>query len=215
MNLEETKMNNPHMKELAIKLKNVYPKDMYFYICQNGEVVAINGTLSVNKTYGKCTAILVPKWGDVVKEAFPLELGDIIYIPSVENLKQWAISDEEIPLKSIYQKIDDKATIREIKDSFQETIFVVDHIDEWKLFVDDPSFIPTIFKEKAIYHIKINDDIINIGKAALPLLTEKNAEKLSWDISFNMHQRIYALTMKFNFTHFQLYMEYFAVPMKE
>lgn len=203
------------MKELVIKLKNVCPKDMYFYLCQNGEVIAINGTLSLNKTYGKCTAILTPKWGDVVKEVFPLDLEDVIYIPSVENLKQWAISDGEIELESVYQKIDEKASIREIKDSFQETIFTIDHIKEWNLFVDDPSFIPTVFTEKGIYHIKVNDDIINIGKPALPLLTEKNAEKLSWNISFNIYQRIYALTMKFNFTHFQLYMEYFAIPMKE
>nr|DAM54345.1 MAG TPA: hypothetical protein [Caudoviricetes sp.] len=204
-------MRNKELKEIVIKLKNPFPKDMYLIIFDNGSVIAEGGKKSFEKSLGNYYAILEPKWSKVIVEAFNI-IGSI-YIPDIDALKTWA-SEEVLSEKEItefYTRVEEESLLEM---SALDKVDYFDHITEWSLFIDDPEFIPTIFDEKGIYQIPIADDnIIRIGKQALPLITAKNCDKLFYHVTKDSELNLFELDVKFYFTHFQLCLIYHAIPM--
>lgn len=208
-------MRNKSLKEILVKLKNVYPADVWIYRTKNKSYICKEGKLTFNKLYGNYVSILEPKWGEVFAEVIDEEL---IYIPSVDEFKKWADNEEdEREITQLYTAYKDEETIKNISDEIQEKLEITDNIGEWKSFTEDPSFVNEVFVEKGIYSLSLpaNNEMIRLGKPSLPLVTEKTVDKLYYYTFYDDKLKLWSLYMKFNFTHFQLFMYYKAVPMAQ
>lgn len=204
-------MRNKELKEIVIKLKNPFPKDMYLIIFENGSVIAEGGKKSFEKSLGNYYAILEPKWSKVIADAFAVTGG--IYIPDVDMLKAWA-SEEVLSEKEIRDFYTDVEEEDLLTMSILDKVEYFDNIKDWRRFIDDPDFLPIIFDEKGIYQVPLEDDnVICIGKQALPLITSKNCDKLFYYVTKDSQLNLFELDVKFYFSHFQLCLMYHAIPM--
>ena len=106
----------------------------------------------------------------------------------------------------------------DIYSSLNELLQYLDSVTEWKALTEDyPELASTIFKEKHNYSIHTNekdDEVIVVGKSSFPTISEKSMEKVSYHISYLKELSLYQLELKYNHTHFQLFMNYYAIPMK-
>lgn len=209
-------MRNKNLKEILVKLKNVYPADIWIYSPSPGKCYCTEGVHTFKKLYGKYLSILEEKWANIIQEELKGE--KLIYIPSVDALKKWADSDEEDDNRLITEFYEDHTNDGHL----DEYIFMImtylegnDNIKDWEQFISDPDFIKDVFTDKGIYSLKVsdNDDVIRLGKPSLPLVTEKTVQKLFYNVEYDKEINLYDLTLKFNFTHFIVYMYYTAVPM--
>lgn len=204
-------MRNKELKEIVIKLKNPFPKDMYLIIFENGSVLAEGGKKSFEKSLGNYYAILEPKWSKVIADTFGVIGG--IYIPDVDMLKAWA-SEEALSEKEITDFYTDVEEESLLTMSILDKVEYFDNIKEWCRFIDDPDFLPIIFDEKGIYQVPLEDNnVICIGKQALPLITSKNCDKLFYHVTKDSQLNLFELDVKFYFSHFQLCLMYHAIPM--
>lgn len=207
-------MRNKKLKEILVKLKNVYPADVWIYSPAPGKCYCTEGIGTFQKLYGRYAAILEEKWAEVIQEEIREEL---VYIPSVDAIKKWADSDEEDDNRTIdaFYKVADENEVIDYNFMLLTYLEENDKIKDWKQFITDPEFVKEVFSDKGIYSLplELNNDVIRLGKPALPLVTEKTAEKLYYNVVYDEKQKLYYLTLKFNFTHFMVYMYYNAVPM--
>ena len=211
-------MRNKKLKEILVKLKNVYPVDLWIYNPAPGKCYCTEGVWSFKKLYGRYLSILEEKWADIIQEEIHEKL---IYIPSIDALKKWAESDEENDNRNIAELYQNHSNDFEINSHvfiLSTYLYWNDKIKDWKQFVSDPNFVKEVFSNKGIYSLSISqnsNEIVRLGKPTLPLVTEKTAEKLYYTVGYNEKENLYYLTLKFNFTHFILYMYYNAVPMHD
>lgn len=209
-------MRNAKLKEILVKLKNVYPVDLWIYNIAPGKCYCTEGIGTFKKLYGKYVSILEEKWAEIIQEEIHEKL---IYIPSIDALKKWADSDESDdnrPIETFYEDNSEKNKIAEYNFMLLAFLDENDKIKDWKQFVSDPNFIKDIFTDKGIYSLTVSDEkeeIIRLGKPSLPLVTEKTAQKLYYHVDYDDKMELYNLVLKFNFTHFTAYMYYNAVPM--
>lgn len=201
---------NKDLKELFIKIKNVFSKDLYVI---KGKY-CVEGNISAVKNYGECIITLENKWLNIMNEFIKeMNLSDECFaILDIDGAKKWA-SGEEISSKDLFKNVDN---YNNISNSLYQGLNEIDKIKDWDMFINDPKFIEDIFEDKGVYNIIIGDgNVIRIGKPALPLVTPKTVEKLYYNLTFDNERNLYKLLMKYNFTHFQLFFIYWAIPMKE
>ena len=93
----------------------------------------------------------------------------------------------------------------------------VDKVEDWRCLTEDfPDVTKTIYKDKHVFSIPVNDgkDCINIGKSIIPLLTEKTISNSEYCINYLDDLSLYEVLIRYQHTHFKIYMQYFAVTMK-
>lgn len=208
------KINYKKAKELIVKLKYVFPKDMYIFSGSH----CLTGTISYNEIYGHAFAILDDTQKEVMESILNssvLQKKGFAYITDMTSLKN--LLGEENPDYTQYIKDVTEEDIIYMEDSLFTYLEKADKITEWNKFTEDISFIPKIFDDKGIYQLQIegSEDSVRIGKPALPLISVKNADKYFYHIGYDDYFDLYELMIKYTFTHFQLYLTYNAVPMKK
>lgn len=197
-------MNDKKLKELFIKLKYIFPKDMI--LVKNRYAIA--GEKSYDETYGLNITILEPAQEALVTEFF----GKDVFVKDMTKLKEYAEGKHTEIVWEELSKDSSEKTHKMIESILKE----VDGIDDWKSFVENEDFLKYIFDKKGIYNIPIpgTEDMIRIGKPALPMITVKNAPGYKYHVAYDEKYGIYRLFIRLDFTHFQLYMKYGVISMK-
>ena len=192
------------LRTLFVKLKPVFLSDVYIIKSR----YVISGKKSDGEVSGNYLCILEEKYSELVKKMY----GDheILYISDLIKIK------DEMDLW--FDVILNQKEKDDIYSSLNELLQYLDSVTEWKALTEDyPELASTIFKEKHNYSIHTNekdDEVIVVGKSSFPTISEKSMEKVSYHISYLKELSLYQLELKYNHTHFQLFMNYYAIPMK-
>lgn len=192
------------LRELIVKLKPVFVKDAYVY--KNKYV--IGGTKSFFEVPGAYLCILNDKYSEAFEELYPN--ADLIFIRDLIKFK------DDLSYGVVLEDLSKKTEISEKVSDFLKRIDEVD-IDN-SLVESNPNIIDVIFDKKNNYILNCEDDDFGIvlGKACFPLVTAKTMEKILYKLiePDDKEEGLYNLYMQYNFTHFQLFMLYNAIPMK-
>lgn len=207
-------INYKKAKDLIVKLKYVFPKDMYIF---NG-THCIPGKITYEEIYGNAITILDETQKEIMEgilKEVSLQKDGFAYITDMTSLKNM-LNDENPEYIQFIKDISEEE-IFTLEDNLCKNLEETGRITEWKKFSEDIRFIPTILDDKGIYQVQIenSEDSIRIGKPALPLISAKNADKYFYHISYDKTFDLYKLIIKFTFTHFQLYLIYHSIPMKK
>lgn len=207
-------INYKKAKELIVKLKYIFPKDMYIFSGTH----CLAGKNSYNENYGRAFAILDETQKEIMESILDSSVlckKGFAYITDMTSLKN--LLGEENPEYTQFIKDVTEDDIFCMEDELCNYLEKADRITEWNKFTEDISFIPKIFDEKGIYQLQIKDsgDSIRIGKPTLPLISVKNADKYFYHIAYDNSFDLYELTIKYTFTHFQLYLLYHSIPMEK
>lgn len=194
---------NKKLKELFVKLKYVFPRDMI--LLKNRYAVA--GKKSYEKNFGFNLAILEPEQEGLIEEFFK---GNTL-IKDVNKTKEYV---EEKHQDIYWEEYNEKGS-EHAYEIIQEVLKEVDGVKEWKHFTDHEDFLEYIITKKGIYNLPIDgtNEMIRIGKEALPMFTMKNASQYQYHIRYDEKINLYVLLIKICIPHFQLYLHYRAVPM--
>lgn len=191
------------LRTLFVKLKPIFLSDVYII---KGRYV-ISGKKSSNEIAGNYLCILEDKYSELIKKMYGNH--EIIYISDLIKIKNeidlWfeiIISEKE--KESIYHNL-------------TEILDTIDSIETWNSLEEDyPELTNTIFKEKHNYSMSVNtnnEDVIVVGKSSFPSISEKAMTKVSYNVTYLTELVLYRLVLKYNHSHFQLFMNYFAIPM--
>lgn len=192
------------LRTLFVKLKPVFLSDVYIIKSR----YVISGKKSNGEVSGNYLCILEEKYSELVKKMYGEH--EILYISDLIKIKDEMDLWFDIILN---QKEKD-----DIYSSLNELLQYLDSVTEWKSITEDyPELASTIFKEKHNYSIHTNekdDEVIVVGKSSFPTISEKSMEKVSYHMSYLKELSLYQLELKYNHSHFQLFMNYYAIPMK-
>lgn len=192
------------LRTLFVKLKPVFLSDVYIVKSR----YVISGKKSNGEVSGNYLCILEEKYSELVKKMYGEH--EILYISDLIKIKDEMDLWFDIILN---QKEKD-----DIYSSLNELLQYLDSVTEWKSLTKDyPELASTIFKEKHNYSIHTNekdDEVIVVGKSSFPTISEKSMEKVSYHMSYLKELSLYQLELKYNHSHFQLFMNYYAIPMK-
>ena len=192
------------LRTLFVKLKPVFLSDVYIIKSR----YVISGKKSDGEVSGNYLCILEEKYSELVKKMYGEH--EILYISDLIKIK------DELDLW--FDVILNQKEKDDIYSSLNELLQYLDSVTEWKALTEDyPELASTIFKEKHNYSIHTNekdDEVIVVGKSSFPTISEKSMEKVSYHISYLKELSLYQLELKYNHTHFQLFMNYYAIPMK-
>lgn len=196
-------MNYKKMKDLMVKLKYVFPKDII--IIKNKYCIA--GNSSYLENYGYNIAILEEKQEKLIEETF----GKNILITDVDEMKK--AFNSETDYSSFYRELTEEEVSMNSNDIYNYLETCSGY--EYTPFSKDENFKSVILDEKGIYDIEIEngDKIIRIGKPTLPLVSAKTINDYRYNIDYFELQNLYKLTIYLPFEYFQLYLNYDAVPM--
>lgn len=192
------------LRTLFVKLKPVFLSDAYIIKSR----YVISGKKSNGEVSGNYLCILEEKYSDLVKKMYGEH--EILYISDLIKIK------DEMDLW--FDVILSQKEKDDIYSSLNELLQYLDSVTEWKSITEDyPELASTIFKEKHNYSIHTNekdDEVIVVGKSSFPTISEKSMEKVSYHMSYLKELSLYQLELKYNHSHFQLFMNYYAIPMK-
>lgn len=193
------------LRTLFVKLKPVFLSDIYII---RGRYV-ISGEKSNTEVSGNYLCILEEKYRELIQKKYGEQ--EIIYIDNLIKIKD----DMDSHFRIITMNKE------KILKSLEEVLSVMDSVKDWESISEKYEDISEVlFKEKHNYYIEIKrekeEDIgtIVVGKSTFPTITEKSMKKVSCNITYLEEEDLYRLTLKYNHTHFQLMMVYFAIPMK-
>ena len=161
------------------------------------------------KSIEEMNEIIIENHNRVVKEE------DIIYISDIVEIKT-SLDEERFEFKVIDKKNIDYDKIMNDK-SLIPLMERVDKVEDWRCLTEDfPDVTKTIYKDKHVFSIPVNDgeDCINIGKSIIPILTEKTISNSEYCINYLDDLSLYEVLIRYQHTHFKIYMQYFAVTMK-
>lgn len=199
-------MNQKKLKDLLVKLHYVFPKDLY---CVHEHYI-LPGNKSFDATYGRNLCILEPKWQEIFLDG----LEDNIFIPDITELKKCVETDpDNIPN---YINLITKDEI-EVKETGIKTLLgIIDQVTEWTYLSDAPQIAQVLLEEKGIYELPIpnSDDIIRIGKPAIPMIGPKTVESYKYHIEYDSDFGFYRILIHLPVEYFQMYLFYNAVPLQ-
>lgn len=199
------------VRDLMVKIKPVYLKDIF--IIKNKYL--ISGESSKLLTAGRFLCILTEKYEEALREITDTKEDDIIYISDIVEIKDF-LDEEKFEFKIIDKTNEDYNKIMNDK-SLIPLMERVDTIEDWRCFTEDfPDIAKTIYKDNHVFSLPINNGkyCINIGKSIIPILTEKTISNSEYCINYLDHLSLYEVIIRYQHTHFKIYMQYFAVTMK-
>lgn len=199
------------IRDLMVKIKPVYLKDIYII----KHKYLISGESSKLLTAGRFLCILSEKYEEALREITDVKEEDIIYISDIVEIKT-SLDEERFEFKVIDKKNTDYDKIMNDK-SLIPLMERVDKVEDWRCLTEDfPDVTKTIYKDKHVFSIPVNDgkDCINIGKSIIPILTEKTISNSEYCINYLDDLSLYEVLIRYQHTHFKIYMQYFAVTMK-
>lgn len=196
------------IKDLFVKLKKVFPSDVYIILPN----ILWAGEKSSDISSGDNICILEPKYTEAIFKSINKTEG-ILYIPSVDNAKLEFINIVE-------EVTDDEKKISLITSAITHMKEYVSTVDDWQSFKDfldkdNQINFNTLFDDKDVISLKDeknNSPAVIIGQSFIPLVTDKNYENLFYSISKTDNGELYTLMFNFVFTHFQLYQRFYFVP---
>lgn len=192
------------LRTLFVKLKPVFLSDVYIVKSR----YVISGKKSNGEVSGNYLCILEEKYSELVKKMYGEH--EILYISDLIKIK------DEMDLW--FDVVSNQKEKDEIYSSLNELLNYLDSVPKWESITENyPELTSTIFKEKHNYSIPVNEkdsEVIVVGKSSFPTISEKSMEKVSYHISYLKDITLYQLELKYNHTHFQLFMNYYAIPMK-
>ena len=194
------KTDNDLIRDLFIKLKPIFSTDVYIYDWK----YVIAGEDSNQKIPGSYLCILHDKYVDALKVLYPT--AKVLYVEDLVEIK--------LDMAHFYKEMNDKEIM--YKTIIENKLNSETSIDDWKLLTETCKGIEeTIFDLNHIYSILVKDDeCIEIGKPLLPTITAKSIKGLLFHVNYDEKREIYDVHFKHHHTHFDLYMKYYAIPMK-
>ena len=189
------------IRDLFVKLKPIFFSDVYIYDWK----YIIEGEDSDKRISGRYLCILKDKYVYALKVLFPN--AKVLYIEDLVKIKD--------DMDQYYQEKNDKSLLYEliVKKRLQES-----EKNNWKKIIEECEGIDHIIYDlNHIYTIKTkrNDECIEVGKPLLPTITAKSIQELLFCINYDTERELYDINFKHNHSHFELFMKYYAVPMKE
>lgn len=199
-------MNTKKLKDLLVKLHYVFPKDLY---CINKRYI-LPGDKSFDDTYGRNLCILDPKWEEIFLDGFV----DNIFISDITSAKKCVETDPGC-LPQYFNMLQ-KEEIEVKTTTVKTALNIIDRIKDWTYLVNAPKIAEVLLEEKGIYELPIPDtnDIIRIGKPALPMISPKTVEKYKYHIEYDDDFGFYRIFIYLPFDYFQMYLFYNAIPLQ-
>lgn len=196
-------MMQKKLHEIFTKLKNVYKRDLY--VLNSRYVIA--GPISLNESYGTVIAILTEGNKKEIEDCIQ---SDFFYIEDIDSFKK-AISNEEAFLTMI--KFPDDSVKAQVEEDVKKQLVKFDKVTDWDKITSNMNIGEIIFDDRLNYDLVYDDKyVLQIGKAALPLITKNNIESVTYNLDYMEDLGLLELYMKFNFSHFQLLSDYVAIP---
>lgn len=213
------KKGEPNFTDLIVKMKRVFSKDIYIL---SGRWV-VGGELSDMNNAGVFILDIEPEYQKVMQGVFQIrpESKSIIYISDISWVKT-TTTVEEYDQFSIHI-LDDQTSENLMKEKFQPLLDIIESDISYHPFQfskekeENEQKMSLLFKDQVIVPLHDPNEVtpyILIGKTMFPGVSEKESRNLAFammEYDTNGKEPIYEFLISYQFTHYQMFGQFFFI----